>query len=177
MANYVYIACSLDGFIAKPDGNLDWLVNIPNETNDDFGFAAFIDKIDGIVMGRLTFETVRTFKPWPYSKPVFVLSRTLKEVPAHLEGAAEIVNGQPEEIVRALSERNVRNLYVDGGKTIQSFLAADLIDEMIVTVIAKIIGDGIPLFGAIRKESEFRVVGTEILNPYMVQNHYRRHRE
>jgi dihydrofolate reductase len=101
----------------------------------------------------------------------------LKEVPAHLEGAAEIIHGEPGEIVRALAERNVRNLYIDGGKTIQSFLAADLIDEMIVTVIAKIIGEGIPLFGRIRKESEFRVVGTEILNPYMVQNHFRRQRE
>jgi dihydrofolate reductase len=174
MATYVYIACSLDGFIAKSDGNLDWLVNIPNEENDDFGYGVFIDKIDGIIMGRKTFETVLGFESWPYTKPVFVLSNTMGGVPESAAGKAEIVNGPLEDLVQSLRQRGIVNLYVDGGQTIQSFLKAGLIDEMIITTIAKIIGEGIPLFGTIQKEIDFAVVRSEILNPYMVKNYYRR---
>jgi dihydrofolate reductase len=78
MANYVYIACSLDGFIAKPDGDIDWLINIPNPKNDDYGFSKYIENIDGIIMGRNTFETVVGFPEWSYPKPVFVLRHRVK---------------------------------------------------------------------------------------------------
>jgi dihydrofolate reductase len=174
MATYVYIACSLDGYIAGIDGSLDWLVNIPNEKNDDFGYGAFIEKIDGIVMGRKTFETVLGFESWPYTKPVFVLSNTMVSVPESVTGKAEIVNGPLEDLIQSLRLRGIVNLYVDGGQTIQSFLKAGLIDEMIITTIAKIIGEGVPLFGAIHKEVDFAVVRSEILNPYMVKNYFRR---
>jgi len=77
----VYIATSLDGHIAKKDGSIDWLMEVPNPDNSDYGFSEFIERIDGIIMGRNTFETVVGFDQWPYSKPVFVLSNNLKKPP------------------------------------------------------------------------------------------------
>ena len=80
MAVYVYVATSLDGFIAASDGSVDWLTEIPNPDGSDFGFGAFMRGVDALVMGRNTFETVLGFGSWPYDKPVFVLSETLTEV-------------------------------------------------------------------------------------------------
>lgn len=172
MANIVYIAASLDGYIARPDGGIDWLMDIPNPGNSDYGFADFIKRIDGIVMGRNTFETALGFSSWPYERPTFVLSNTLKAVPARLEGKAEIVSGELPVIVQNLAKRGINNLYIDGGKTIQSFLQANLIDEMIVTTVSKIIGAGLPLFGSTGVERGFRLIGSEILSDYLVKNHY-----
>lgn len=133
MTNYVYIATSLDGFIATPDGGLDWLFDIPNPDQSDYGYSEFMGGIDAIVMGRNTFEKVLTFSDWPYNKPVFVLSNSLTAVPEPIVAQAEIVKGDIKSLVNQLHQRGYQNLYVDGGKTIQSFLKADLIDEMIIT--------------------------------------------
>lgn len=176
MANYVYIACSLDGCIAKPDGDLEWLTGIPNEHNDDYGFSRFMAGIDAVVLGRNTFEAVLGFDEWPYGKPVFVLSRTMQSLPGRLAGKAELLSGRPEEICEALNRRGFGNLYVDGGRTIQAFLEADLVDEMIVTTVSKIIGGGIPLFGSIGMERDFRVVRSEVLNDFMVKTYMVRDR-
>jgi dihydrofolate reductase len=105
MANIVYIAASLDGFIAKKDGGLDWLLDIPNPDNTDYGFSEFLKSIDAIVMGRNTYELVLTFKEWPYTKPVFVLSRTLKSVPENMKDKVEIINGDADSIVKELNSR------------------------------------------------------------------------
>jgi len=172
--NYVYIACSIDGFIAKPDGNLDWLINIPNPQNNDFGFSKFMENIDGIIMGRNTFETVLGFSEWPYLKHVFVLSNTIKNLPASVKGKASIVSGNIKDIIRSLNKNEIKNIYVDGGKAIQSFLKEGLIDEMIITTIAKIIGDGIPLFGNIGIEKHYKVDKVEMLNENMVKIYYKR---
>ena len=174
MANYVFIACSLDGFIAKPDGDIDWLINIPNPKNDDYGFSKYIENIDGIIMGRNTFETVAGFPEWSYPKPVFVLSNSLKTVPVILKDKAEIVSGDIKTIIKNLNQRGIYNIYVDGGKTIQSFLKEDLIDEMIITTIAKILGEGIPLFGNLGIEKHFKIEKVERLNEYMVKTYYKR---
>ena len=133
MTNYVYIATSLDGFIATPDGGLDWLFDIPNPDQSDYGYSEFMGGIDAIVMGRNTFEKVLTFSDWPYNKPVFVLSNSLTAVPEPIVAQTEIVKGDIKCLVNQLHQRGYQNLYVDGGKTIQSFLKADLIDEMIIT--------------------------------------------
>ncbi len=174
MANYVYIACSLDGFIAKPDGNLDWLINIPNANNDDYGYSKYIEKIDGIIMGKNTFETVLSFPEWPYQKPVFVLSNSLKTIPEEVKDKVEVVSGDITEIIESLNQRGIKNIYIDGGKTIQSFLKEDLIDEMIVTTVATILGEGISLFGNIGIEKHFRIEKVERLNEYMVKTYYKR---
>jgi dihydrofolate reductase len=172
MPNIVYIATSLDGYIAKKDGSIEWLMEIPNPNGSDLGFGEFIKSIDAIVMGRNTFELVLTFGSWPYTKPVFVLSSSLKSIPKELAGKAELLNNDPLALVKELNERNYYNLYIDGGKTIQEFLKHNLIDEMIITQIPILLGGGIPLFGDLVKEQKFKLIKSEVLINALVKNHY-----
>lgn len=176
MTTYVYIAASLDNHIAGPGGVLDWLNEIPNPTKSDYGFAEFLRGIDAVVMGRNTFETVLGFDAWPYSIPVFVLSRSLSALPGNTVGKAELIRGEPVEVVQVLGARGFHNLYVDGGLTIQGFLAADLIDELIITRVPILLGGGVPLFGSLPREMKFRLVSTELLNETLVKSHYVRDR-
>jgi dihydrofolate reductase len=172
LTNYVYIATSLDGFIAAADGGLGWLDDIPNPTQNDFGYAEFIAKIDAIVMGRKTFQTVLGFGPWPYDVPVFVLSNSLSTIPERLAGKVEIRGGDLRGLVGQLNELGYRNLYIDGGKTIQNFLKDDLIDEMIITTVPVLLGDGIPLFGKLTEQRKFKHLGTDTFNKHLVQSRY-----
>ena len=175
MPSIVYIATSLDGYIADTDGNLDWLNSVPNPDNSDYGFSDLMDRIDALVMGRNTFETVLEFGgDWPYAKPVFVLSTTLKAIPDVLRGKVEIIAGSPASVLTRLRDRGLTRLYVDGGKTIQSFLRQDLIDELIITRIPILLGSGTPLFGALPSHLQFEHVGTEVLNGNLVKSHYLR---
>lgn len=176
MTNYVYIATSLDGFIATRNGGIDWLNEIPNPEKSDYGYAEFINRIDAIVMGRNSFEKVLTFDFWPYDKPVFVLSNTLTGLPDTALGKAEVINGDLYELIIILRKRGYDNLYIDGGKTIQNFLEDDLIDEMIITRVPILLGDGIPLFGKLTQGMKFNHTKTEILNNYLVKSHYTRDR-
>jgi dihydrofolate reductase len=176
MPNIVYIATSLDGFIARENGDLDWLMEIPNPDNNDYGFSSFMERIDGIVMGRKTFETVISFKEWPYTKPVFILSNSLTRVPDGYEEKAEIVNGDLRGIVESLNERGFETLYIDGGKTIQSFLKLDLIDEIIITKVSIILGSGIPLFGKTDSQITLELLSSEILSKDLVKCTYVRKR-
>ncbi|MGD1951528.1 MAG: dihydrofolate reductase family protein [Leptolyngbyaceae cyanobacterium] len=178
MANYVYIATSLDGFIATPDGGVDWLDEIPNPEQSDFGYAEFMTRVDAIVMGRNTFEKVLTFGAWPYEKPVFVLSNTLKQVPDNLVDTVEIVSyGDLKTLVKQLDKRGYHHLYVDGGRTVQSFLAEDLIDELIITRVPIVLGNGIPLFGSLTRALQFEHQKTEIFNNMLVKSAYTHLRE
>jgi dihydrofolate reductase len=172
MANIVYIATSLDGYIARKDGSIDWLTDIPNPEGSDFGFSAFMERIDGIIMGRVTFEMVLSFGQWPYSKPVYVLSSTLKEIPPEFSDKAEVVQGDLQSILDSLHSKGIHLLYIDGGKTIQSFLELDLIDELILTRIPIILGSGIPLFTDLDREIKFELTSTEILNKDLVKSTY-----
>jgi dihydrofolate reductase len=174
MPNYIYIAATIDGFIADKNGGIDWLTEIPNPDNSDFGFKEFMEKIDGIIMGRKTFEKVLRFDEWAYSKKVFVLSDTLKTIPENLGDNIEIVQGKLTSILSRLNSKGYKNLYIDGGKTIQSFLREDLIDEMIITRVSILLGDGIPLFGLLDKSIQFEAVSTEILNDFLVKTHYKK---
>ncbi len=174
MANIIYIATSLDGFIARKDGNIDWLMEIPNPNNSDYGFSSFIDGLDGIIMGRNTFEAVVGFNQWPYTKPVFVLSNKLNKVPDAYREKAKIVKGDIGGIVESLRKDGIERIYVDGGKTIQSFLQRDLINEMIITRVPILLGSGIPLFAEMNFETKFKLVDTEILNDSLVRSTYLR---
>lgn len=145
MANRVFIAASLDGYMARRDGSLDWLTRIEAPAREDYGYAAFMEAIDAVVMGRKTFESVLGLGEWPYAKPVFVLSRTMRSAPAGVK--AEIVSGEPIGLVASFRERGYENLYVDGGNAIQGFLRAGLIDQFVVTFIPVLLGAGIRLFG------------------------------
>jgi dihydrofolate reductase len=174
VTNYVYIATSLDGYIAASDGGLDWLFESPNPEGSDYGFAEFISGIDALVMGRITFEKVLTFSQWTYTKPVFVLSSTLPGVPEHLQGKAEIISGDVTSVVSRLNQRGYGSLYVDGGRVIQEFLEADLIDEMMITRVPILLGGGIPLFGTLTRNLRFRLAKTTQLNEALVMSHYQR---
>ena len=177
MTNYVYIATSIDGYIAGKDGDLSWLNEIPNPSNSDFGFSEFLSGIDALVMGRITFETVVSFGVWPYDKPVFVLSNSLDRVPGGFEDKVEIVNGDLKTVIAKLEERGMKNFYVDGGSVIRSFLKEDLIDEMIISRVPILLGDGVPLFGKMENRLKFKLVKTDSHDKTLVKCHYVRVRD
>ena len=176
MSVFIYVGKSLDGFIAGKDGDLQWLNDIPNPENSDFGFSAFMERIDAVVMGRRTFEAGQSFGTWIYTRPVYVVSTILDRLPPEYDGKAQILNLKPAQIIEELGDRGYKNLYIDGGLVIQSFLAEDLIDEMIITTVPVLLGDGIPLFTNQAQQLKFRHVDTEILACHLVKTHYIRQR-
>ncbi len=151
MRNRVFIATSLDGYIATADHGLDWLDHLPNPDDDDFGFNAFMEATDALLMGRRTFEVIKGFRPWPYHRPVFVASATLTlaDLPDDLAGSVHVVTGSPTELLTQLHRMGHETLYIDGGSLITSFLAAGLIDEMTISRLPVVLGGGIPLFGPV----------------------------
>ena len=140
-ATVVYCATSLDGFLARPDGSLDWLPPPPQpidagyaSNTDDLGFEALQSSVDRIFMGRKTFDVVTAFDgPWPYSKPLTVISSTLKTVPDKLRGKVTFTDERPLAVLDEMSRAGVKRVYVDGGTLITSLLRKDAIDEMILT--------------------------------------------
>lgn len=177
MKNKVFIATSLDGFIADQTGNIDWLHSIPNPEQTDMGYTAFTQTIDAWVMGRTTFETVCGFDmEWPFDKPVFVLSTQMTEIPEKYVGKAELVKGSLSEVLDYIHRGGYHQLYIDGGKTIQSFLQEDLIDEMIITTIPLLLGGGFPLFGSLPQRLTFECVDTTIYLGQVVQSRFVRKR-
>jgi dihydrofolate reductase len=173
--NKVFIATSIDGYIADKEGGIDWLHNIPNPEGDDMGYSNFMKGIDAILMGRVTYETVLGFGiEWPYAVPVFVLSNSLKAVPDELISKVEIVSGNLNNIIKELHSKGLENIYIDGGSTIQSFLKEDLIDEMTITHIPVLLGGGTPLFGELAEPLEWQCVDSKIYLGCVVQNTFRR---
>jgi dihydrofolate reductase len=165
----VFVGTSVDGFIARADGSFDFL---PADGGEPHGFDEFFATVDALVMGRHTFETVLGMDPWPYgNKPVVVLStRPLERTPRGID--VERMSGDPTEIVSRLSARNIQHIYVDGGLTIQRFLAAGLIQRLIITRVPVLIGIGIPLFGAVPRDIILRHVATRQYATGLVQSEY-----
>lgn len=171
--NIVFIAQSLDGYIAGKNGELDWLHSIPNPENIDLGFNKLMDEIDAVVMGRSTFEIVCGFEgEWPYKKHVFVLSNTLKEIPESLHEKASLMKGRPKEILQAIYNKGYLALYIDGGRTVQDFIRENLIDELIITTLPILLGGGFSLFGDLIKPMKFNHSYTQVLLNQMVQSCY-----
>ena len=171
----VFIAVSLDGFIARPNGEIDWL-NDPSasaEAGEDYGYKAFMASVDVLVMGRKTYQQVLTFNEWPYSgKKVVVLSSGSPKIPENVSASVEIMRGSPAEVLGQLLQHGVRHCYIDGGKTIQGFLNAGLIDEMTITQIPVLIGAGLPLFGKLDRDLRFQHVETKTYPNGFVQSRY-----
>jgi dihydrofolate reductase len=165
----VFIGTSLDGFIARVNGDLDFL---PPGGGEPHGYNEFIAAVDALVIGRKTYETVLTFETWPYGeKPVFVLStRTLADAP--LGAMVERLSGDPADIVSQLDARGIRHVYVDGGITIQRFLQAGLIQRLIITRVPVLIGTGIPLFGTLQRDILLSHVATRQYGSGLVQSEY-----
>ena len=170
---HVFIATSLDGYIARPDGTLDWLLSRDDPT-EDHGYDAFITTMDCIVMGRGTFESVLTFPDWHYTLPVLVLSSTLKTIPAHLQGKVTLANLSPTEAMAHLAAQGHKRAYIDGGQIIQSFLRARLIDTLTVTTAPVLIGAGRPLFGTLPQDLPLIHETTTAFPSGLVQSTWRR---
>ncbi|TGL59307.1 dihydrofolate reductase [Leptospira ognonensis] len=171
----VFIATSLDGFIARNNGDIDWLVNAPNPEKDDFGYNEFIKSIDVILMGSGTFRTVESFDSWPYpDKKTIVLSSSHSESEKYQLQDITFSQATPSTIVASLEEQSFKNVYVDGGKVIQSFLRANLIDELIITKIPILIGQGRPLFGELKKDLHLHHTKTKSFSNGFVQSTYER---
>lgn len=175
--NSVYIATSLDGYIADKNGGIDWLHSTPNPDHSDLGYGKFNEGIDALVMGRNTFETVCGFDmDWPYEMPVFVLSRTLTEIPGDYHDKAFLVKGSISEVVAQINEKGYHSLYIDGGAVVQSFLKDDRVDDLIITTIPIVLGAGIPLFSMLDQSLDFELVSSQVYIKQLVQSHYRRKR-
>ncbi|KAA9010393.1 dihydrofolate reductase family protein [Histidinibacterium aquaticum] len=172
VSGHVFIATSLDGFIARPDGALDWL-EVEGAT-EDHGYDAFMARMDGLVMGRATYETVLGFGDWPYSKPVVVLSRSLTpaDLPASLVDRVRISAAAPREVMAELATEGWARAYVDGGRVIQSFLREGLISEIVITRIPVLLGAGLPLFGALDHDIPLRHAETRSFAGGLVQSRY-----
>ena len=165
----VFVGTSVDGYIARSDGALDFL---PPDGGEPHGYDEFMASVDALIVGRHTYETVLAFDAWPYGdKPVFVLSTKTLRPP--LAGAVvERMSGSPEEIVAMLTRRGFQHAYVDGGVTIQSFLRAKLIQRLTITRVPVIIGVGIPLFGPTTRDVMLKHIRTQQYPSGLVKSEY-----
>ena len=175
MKTTVYIGTSLDGFIARKDGDIDWLTKFASKEVFD-SYNEFINRIDAYVIGRKTFEKVLDFPAWPYTKSVFVLSTSMKQVPIKARGKVTLLAMKPGELLDHLQKEGFSRVYVDGGKVIQDFLQADLIDELIISKVPILIGTGIPLFGELMSDLAFNHLRTETYSNGLVRSYYERTR-
>jgi len=172
MKGVVYIATSLDGFIARSGGEVDWLES-DGAAGENYGFARFIRSVDALVMGRNTYDVVRSFGLWPYGElPVVVWTRQELEIPLELRPSVESNSNLPGDLWADLATRGIDRVYVDGGRTIQAFLAAGLIEEITITRIPIILGTGVPLFGAINTGVRLRHLATHAYDDGIVQSRY-----
>ncbi|MGB3279579.1 MAG: dihydrofolate reductase family protein [Pseudorhodobacter sp.] len=171
---HAFIATSLDGFIARPDGRIDWLEAF-NAPGEDHGYDAFIAEMDGIIMGRGTYETVLGFGQWPYSLPVIVMSQSLgvESIPDALADMIAICDMEPEALVAALSEEGWQKVYVDGGQVLQSFIRAGLLSDITLTQVPVLIGEGRPLFGTLPADVRLEHQGCVSFASGLVKTKYR----
>ena len=169
-----FIATSVDGYVARPNHQLDWLEEADSDATEDFGYNAFIKGITTIIMGRNTFEKVLSFPQWPYpDHRMIVLSNTITSVPAELADQIQLFSGAIEDLVNSLQAQGEQSLYIDGTYAIIDFIAAGLLTDLIITTIPILIGDGIPLFHKFTHgDKKLRHVTTKAFNNGFVQTHY-----
>jgi dihydrofolate reductase len=168
----VFVGVSVDGFLARPNDDLDFL---PEGGGEPHGYDEFFASVDALVIGRKTFEKVLTFPAWPYgAKRVVVLSSRPVDlsVAAARGGVVEQMSGSPAEIISKLAASGAHHLYVDGGVTIQRFLSAGLVKRLVITRVPVLIGEGIPLFGALPRDVRLRHVATRHYASGLVQSEY-----
>jgi dihydrofolate reductase len=166
----VFVGTSLDGFIARRNGDFDFL---PEGGGEPHGYDEFMSSVDVLVIGRNTFEKVLSFEKWPYAeKRVVVLSSRTIDV-ANIGGVTiEHMSGAPAQIVDRLAASGASHAYIDGGITVQRFLQARLIQRLVITRVPVLIGAGIPLFGSLPHDLRLRHVFTKTYPSGMVQSEY-----
>lgn len=166
----IYIATSIDGYIARADGSLDWLDRVGG-FEEDYGFKKFVNSIDAVIMGRKTYEVAATAHGtphWPYQgKKMIVLSTTLQTVVPE----AQLYTGDLITLINQLHAEGIRHIWVDGGVTISQFLRLNKVDEMILSLIPLLLGAGFPLFD-IGKEIPCRLISSQSYPSGLVQLHY-----
>ena len=166
----VFCGVSVDGFLARPDDALDFLDAGGQEPH---GFEEFYGSVDVVVIGRKTFEVVRKFGEWSYGKkPVIVLSSRSIDFSGVKDGVVEQMSGEPAEIVKQLKSRGFKHAYIDGGVTIQRFIAAGCIERLVITRVPILIGAGIPLFGPLPRDITLRHIETRCYKGGLVQSEY-----
>ena len=173
VTSHVFIATSLDGFIARENGAIDWLLEY-DQAGEDHGYDDFIKDIDVIVMGRGTYDAVRNMGDWFYTRPVLVLSAQLAQqaVPSELSGKVRFSEKSPEGAMAMLQSEGARRAYVDGGRVIQSFLALDMIEDIVITRVPILLGTGRPLFGGEQRDVALAHKGTRSFPSGLVQSRY-----
>ena len=171
---HVFMAMSLDGFVARKDLGLDWLMKQKTE-GEDHGYEKFMASVDGLVMGSGSFRTLLTFDTWPYEKPVIVLSSTLKtkDIPNGLLDKVSISEQTPRQVMTSLSEQGWERVYIDGGKVIQSFQRDGLIAEMTVTIVPILIGAGKRMFGELDADVDLQLLETKSFPSSLVTTKYK----
>lgn len=168
------MATSLDGFVAREDHKLDWLMKQDTQ-GEDHGYDAFIESVDGIIMGSGSFRTVIGFEEWPYTIPVVVMSQTLtsRDVPARLQGKVKLSALEPQELLARLESEGWERAYIDGGKIVQTFLRLGLIEDLVLTTAPILIGKGKRLFGPGDRDIDLGLVSSKSFASGLVQSHYR----
>lgn len=171
---HVFVGISLDGFIARQNHDLDWLTESAG-SSEDHGFDAHMARMDGVVMGRRTYDIIQDMRPWYYSKPVVVLSRTLSQasIADEIADRVEVMNATPDEAMRRFAKRGWNRVYVDGGSVIQAFLRAGHVDDLVISRVPVLIGEGISLFGPLDHDVLLDHVETRTFAAGMVQSTYR----
>jgi dihydrofolate reductase len=166
----VFIAVSLDGFVARLDGSVDWL-SLVESPGEDYGYQRFFDSIDTLVVGRSTYQLALGFEPWPYQgKRCIVLAHT-ETTSRHGE---EFFAGEVSALATRLAAEGAKRVYVDGGAVIQQFLDAGLIHDLTLSVIPVLLGAGIPLFGAKNpRDQKLELLASRSFPSGLVQTHYR----
>lgn len=170
-----FIATSLDGFIARTNGDIKWLheASVGVDKGEDFGFQAFFSGIDAMIMGRSTFEIVAAFGDWPYGEiPVLILSSMMVALPKTTPETVTLIKGGISEAIKKAENAGYHHVYVDGGKTIQSFLQAGLLNDITLTTIPIVLGDGIPLFGKVEHDIHLLLLASKAYPNGFVQTHY-----
>jgi dihydrofolate reductase len=171
---HAFLGCSLDGFIAGPNGELNWLTDF-DERLGDTGYDQFFASVDALVMGRNTYETMQNLDPAFYNGiPIHVLSTTLPAGPQRAMGRSMVtIHPDVSSVPAAFAEAGVRRAYVDGGRAVQAFLAAGLLSDIIITRVPVLIGEGVPLFGPIASPLPAILEDTRRLDAGAVQSRYR----
>jgi dihydrofolate reductase len=171
----VFIGTSLDGYISRSDGGIDWLEKAHKKvtSGEDFGFNSFLNSMDLLVMGRKTFEQVLTFEDWPYKNTkIIVMSSKQIEIPGHLRGKVTVTKESPTQLMERLSNETVKHVYVDGGTVIRGFLASSLVNEITVTIVPILIGDGKSFSGMLPVDISLQHLKTTVFESGFVQIQY-----
>jgi dihydrofolate reductase len=164
----VFIAVTLDGFIARRDGGIDWL-SLVERAGEDYGYREFIDSVDSVIIGRSTYNLALGFDPWPYEGKRCVVLTHAPATPRHDE---EFHRGLPEQLLARLAAEGGKRAYVDGGTVIQQFLAAGVVTDLTLSVIPVLLGEGVPLFGKIGRDVRLALRKSTAFESGLVQLEY-----